>query len=97
MGRPKGSIRKPRLIPAEWLSVYTHYVKRALEARGVPERNQPKNDDLIAELIARLSDWLDWKRVDEFIDSEVMKRGSWAYREKRAPPKPRVKRDPTVP
>jgi hypothetical protein len=82
MGRPKGSIRKPRLIPAEWLSVYTHYVKRALEARGVPERNQPKNDDLIAELITRLPEWLDWKRIDEFIDGEVRKRGSWAYHEK---------------
>jgi hypothetical protein len=91
MGRPKGSIRKPRLIPAEWLSVYTHYVKRALEARGVPERNQPKNDDLIVELIANLSEWLDWKRVDEFIDSEARKRGTWAYREERRSPKPRGK------
>jgi hypothetical protein len=81
MGRPKGSIRKPRLIPAEWLSVYTHYVKRGLEMRGVPERNQPKNDDLITELIGRLSDWLDWKRVDEFIESEARKRGTWAWHE----------------
>ena len=83
MGRPKGAILKPRLIPAEWLSVYTRYVKRALEARGVPERNQPKNDDLIALLAERLSEWLDWKRIDEFIDTEVRKRGTWAYREER--------------
>jgi hypothetical protein len=83
MGRLKGSIRKPRLIPAEWLSVYTRYVKRALEARGVPERNQPKNDDLIAELASRLSEWLDWKRIDEFIDAEVRKRGTYAFRDKR--------------
>jgi hypothetical protein len=82
MGRPKGSIHKPRVIPAEWLSVYTRYVKRALEARGVPERNQPKNDELIAELAARLSDWLDWKRIDEFIDVQARKRGTWAFREK---------------
>ncbi len=83
MGRPKGSIRKPRLIPAEALSVYTHYVKRALEARGIPERNQPKNDDLVSELIARLTEWIDWKRVDEFIDSEARKRGSWSWHEAR--------------
>jgi hypothetical protein len=79
MGRPKGSIRKPRLIPAEALSVYTHYVKRALEARGIPERNQPKNDDLVSELIARLTEWIDWKRVDEYIDSEARMRGSWCW------------------
>jgi hypothetical protein len=71
MGRPKGSIHKPRLVPAQWLSAYTRYVKRALEARGVPERNQPKNDDLIAELAARLPDWLDWKQIDKFIDAEA--------------------------
>lgn len=81
MGSLKGSIRKPRLIPAQWLSVYTRYVKRALEARGVPGRNQPKNDDLIAELLARLPEWLDWKRIDEFVDSEARKRGTWAFRE----------------
>jgi hypothetical protein len=89
MGRPKGTIRKARLIPAEGLSVYTHYVKRALEERGVPERNQPKNDDLIAMLIERLLDWLDWKRVDEFIDSEAHKRGSWAFHEERRAPAPK--------
>lgn len=81
MGRPKGSIHKPRLIPAEWLSVYTRYVKRALEARGIPERNQPKNDDLIEHFLAHLSDWLDWKRIDEYIDAEARKRGTWHYRE----------------
>lgn len=79
MGRPKGSIRKPRLIPAERLSVYTHYVKRGLELRGVPERNQPKNDDLITELITHLSDWINWQRVDEFIEREAQKRGTWAF------------------
>jgi hypothetical protein len=84
MGRPKGSIHKPRLVPAEWLSPYTRYVKRALEARGVPERNQPKNDDLIAELVARLPGWLDWKQIDKFIDAEARKRGTWAFREKRS-------------
>ena len=87
MGRPKGSIKKARVIPAAWLSAYTRYVKNALEARGVPERNQPNNDELIAELAARLSEWLDWKRVDEFIESEARKRGTWAYREKRSSPK----------
>jgi hypothetical protein len=92
MGRPKGSIHKPRVIPAEWLSVYTRYVKRALEARGVPERNQPHNDDLIAELVRRLPDWLDWKRIDEFIDGEVRKRGTWAFRERRPPAKRKPKR-----
>jgi hypothetical protein len=84
MGRPKGSIHKPRLVPAQWLSAYTRYVKRALEARGVPERNQPKNDYLIAELVARLPDWLDWKQIDKFIDAEARKRGTWAFREKRS-------------
>jgi hypothetical protein len=84
MGSSKGSIRKARVIPAEWLSVYTRYVKRALEARGVPDRNQPKNDYLIAELVAHLSEWLDWKLVDEFIDLEARKRGSWAFREERS-------------
>lgn len=83
MGSLKGSIRKPRLIPAAWLSVYTRYVKRALEARGIPERNQPHNDDLIAELGRRLEEWLDWKRIDEFVDAEARKRGTWAFREKR--------------
>jgi hypothetical protein len=83
MGSLKGSIRKARVIPAEWLRVYTRYVKRALEARGVPERNQPRNDDLIAELVARLPEWLDWKRIDEFIDIEARKRGTWAFREER--------------
>ncbi len=83
MGRLKGSIRKPRLIPAQWLSVYTRYVKRALEARGIPERNQPRNDDLIAELGRRMAEWLDWKRIDEYIDGEARKRGTWAFREKR--------------
>ena len=78
-------IRKPRLIPAQWLSVYTRYVKRALEERGVPERNQPKNDDLISILVERLHEWLDWKRIDEFIADEARKRGSYAFREK--PPK----------
>ena len=39
-----------------------------------PERNQPSNDDLIAVLIARLSEWLDWKRVDEYIEAEASKR-----------------------
>jgi hypothetical protein len=89
MGRPKGSIRKPRLISAEWLSVYTRYVKRALEARGVPERNQPKNDELIAELAARLADWLDWERIDEFINVEARKRGTWAFRKGRSSRKPK--------
>ena len=83
MGRLKGMIRKPRLIPAQWLSVYTRYVKRALEERGVPERNQPRNDDLIAILVQRLPDWIDWKRVDEFIDAEVRKRGTYAWRDPR--------------
>lgn len=83
MGRPKGAILKPRLIPAEWLSVYTRYVKRALEARGVPERNQPSNDDLIAVLAERLAEWLDWKQIDAFVAEEARKRGTWAYREKR--------------
>jgi hypothetical protein len=86
MGRLKGTILKPRLIPARWLSVYTRYVKRSLEERGVPERNQPTNDDLIDVLVARLADWLDWKRIDEFIDSEVRKRGSWAFRDERRKP-----------
>jgi hypothetical protein len=71
------------LIPAEALSVYTHYVKRALEARGIPERNQPKNDELVSELIARLTEWIDWKRVDEYIDSEAHKRGSWSWHAER--------------
>ena len=99
MGRPKGTIRKPRLLPAEWLSVYTRYVKRALEERGVPERNQPKNDDLITVLIARLSEWLDWKRVDEFIDSEARRRDSWAFHEERRAPvrEPKRKRKPRRP
>src|SRR5215831_15391102 len=83
MGRLKGTILKPRLIPAQRLSAFTRYVKRSLEERGVPERNQPTNDDLIDVLVARLADWLDWKRVDEFIDTEVRKRGSWAFHEKR--------------
>jgi hypothetical protein len=86
MGRPKGTILKPRLIPAPPLSVYTRYVKRLLEERGVPERNLPTNDDLIDMLVARLADWLDWKRIDEFIDSEVRKRGSWAFHEERREP-----------
>jgi hypothetical protein len=93
MGRPKGTIRKPRLIPAEWLSFYTQYVKRALEMRGVPERNQPKNDDLIEMLVARLSDWLDWKRIDEFIESEAHKRGTWAFHEERRVPEPKLERE----
>jgi len=82
MGRLKGMIRKPRLIPAQWLSVYTRYVKRALEERGVPERNQPKNDDLISILVERLHEWLVWKRIDEFIADEARKRGTYAYHEK---------------
>jgi hypothetical protein len=82
MGRLKGTIRKPRLIPADLLSVYTQYVKRALESRGVPERNQPSNDELISELASRLSEWLDWKRIDAFIDVEVRKRGTYAFRDK---------------
>ena len=86
MGRPKGAIAKARLIPAEWLSVYTRYVKRALELRGVPERNQPTNDDLIGVLVARLPEWLDWKRVDEFIDVEARRRDSWAFQEERREP-----------
>ena len=86
MGRLKGAIHKPRLIPAQQLSVYTRYVKRLLEERGVPERNQPTNDDLIDVLVARLADWLDWKRIDEFIDGEVRKRGSWAFHEERREP-----------
>ena len=84
MGRPKGSIYKPRLIPAEWLSVYTRYVKRALELRGVPERNQPDNDHLITELVTRLPEWLDWRRIDEYIDAEARKRGTWAFRDARS-------------
>src|SRR4051812_18003831 len=91
MGRPKGTIRKPRLMPVEWLDVFTRYVKRALEERGVPERNQPRNDDLIDVLVERLGDWLDWKRIDEFIATEARKRGSWAFREERSPPKSRPK------
>ncbi len=94
MGRPKGTIRKPRLMPAEWLSVYTRYVKRALEERGVPERNQPRNDDLIDVLVARLSDWLDWKRIDEFIASEARRRGSWAFHEERREADCKPKRKP---
>jgi hypothetical protein len=81
MGRPKGAIRKPRLIAAEWLSVYTRYVKNGLEARGVPERNQPTNDDLIALLAAQLPEWIDWRRVDEFIDSEARRRGTYSFRD----------------
>jgi hypothetical protein len=84
MGRPKGTIRKPRLIPAESLSMYTRYVKRGLEMRGVPEPNQPKNDELIEMLATHLADWLDWKRIDEFIDSEARKRDSWAFRQRAA-------------
>jgi hypothetical protein len=84
MGRPKGAIRKPRLIPAESLSAYTRYVKRGLEMRGVPEPNQPKNDELIEMLAAHLTDWLDWKRIDEFIESEARKRDSWAFRQRPA-------------
>jgi hypothetical protein len=84
MGRPKGTIRKPRLIAAEWLSAYTQYVKQALEAHGVPERNQPKNDDLIAMLAAHLSEWLDWKRIDEFIAEEARRRSTYAFRETRS-------------
>jgi hypothetical protein len=94
MGRLKGTILKPRLIPAQRLSVYTRYVKRSLEERGVPERNQPANDDLIDVLVARLGDWLDWKRIDEFIDSEVRKRGSWAFREERPEPEHKNKARP---
>jgi hypothetical protein len=92
MGRPKGAIRKPRLIPAESLSVYTRHVKRGLEMRGVPERNQPKNDELIEMLAAHLADWLDWKRVDAFIDSEARKRDSWAFRLQRPARKRKSKR-----
>ena len=83
MGRPKGTILKPRLIPAEQLRVYTRYVKRALEARGIPDRNQPRNDELIAALLERLPEWLDWRRIDAFIDAEARKRASWAFRDKR--------------
>jgi hypothetical protein len=86
MGRLKGTMLKPRVIPGQRLSVYTRYVKRSLEERGVPERNQPTNDDLIDVLVARLADWLDWKRIDEFIDGEVRKRGSWAFHEERREP-----------
>jgi hypothetical protein len=91
MGRLKGTILKARTIPAPRLSVFTRYVKRTLEERGVPERNQPTNDDLIDVLVARLADWLDWKRIDEFIDGEVRKRGSWAFNEKRNDPTPKSK------
>src|SRR5215475_5417683 len=96
MGRLKGTILKPRTIPAQRLSVYTRYVKRALEERGVPERNQPTNDDLLDVLVARLGEWLDWKRIDEFIDGEARKRGSWAFREEPREPagKSKHKRKP---
>jgi hypothetical protein len=71
MSKKKGTIHTPRVFRVVPLKKVLKRMQGRLLVKKVPKVRLPTNDALISLLQARLSDWLDWAKVNEWLDSQV--------------------------
>jgi hypothetical protein len=67
-GRKHGSITKARRLKAKDLAPTLLEMNRRLKKAGVKAVGLPKPDALVFQISLNLKKWLDWDKVDEWID-----------------------------